>query len=90
MRNARKVTGYRVQVFAGGNKREDREKAQQAGNRIKAAFPNQPVYVHFYSPSWKCRMGNFVNYDEAQHMLNQLRKMGFKQAVIVKGKITVY
>ncbi len=90
MRNARKVTGYRVQVFAGGNKREDRERAQQAGNRIKAAFPDQPIYVHFYSPSWKCRMGNFVNYNEAKRVLNQVRNMGFKQAVIVKGKITVY
>ena len=48
MRGARKVTGYRVQAFAGGNTRADKTKAQQAGNDIKMRFPDQPIYVHFY------------------------------------------
>lgn len=90
MRNARKVTGYRVQVYTGGNTRADRERAQQAGSKMKAYFPDVPVYVHFYSPSWKCRIGNFRDYAEAERMLRQVRQLGFKQAVIVKGTISVY
>ena len=89
MKGTRKVTGYRIQVYAGGNSRADREKAQQAGNRIKAHFPSYPIFVHFYSPSWKCRVGNFVEYKEAEQALRRIRGMGFRQAVIVKGKITV-
>lgn len=89
MRRSYKVNGYRVQVFAGGNSRDDKTKAQQAGNKVKAAFPDIPVYVHFYSPRWICRMGNFRSYQEANAVLTQVRKMGYKQACIVSGKISV-
>ena len=89
MRRSYKVNGYRVQVFAGGNSRNDKIKAQQAGNSVKAAFPSQPVYVHFYSPRWICRMGNYRTYEEANAILTQVKKMGYKQSCIVSGKITV-
>ena len=45
-----KVNGYRVQVFAGGNSRNDRIKAERIGNEVKSLFPGVPVYVHFYMP----------------------------------------
>ena len=84
-----KVNGYRVQAFAGGNSRKDRQQAEQVGNDIKASFPGVPVYVHFYSPRWICRIGNYRTYEEAHQMLQSLKKMGYSQATIVKGKITV-
>ena len=89
MRNAQKVTGYRVQVYSGGSSRNDRQKAQAASNKIKAKYPNLPVYVHFYSPSWKCRVGNFRSYEEANKVLKQMKALGYSSACIVKGKITV-
>lgn len=89
MRNSYKVNGYRVQAFQGGNTRADKMKAQEACNRIKQKFPDQPVYVHFYSPRWVCRVGNFKTYEEANHMLQSIRAMGYKQAIILRGKITV-
>lgn len=89
MRGAYKADGYRVQAFAGGNTRRDRQQAERIGNEIKALFPTQPIYVHFYSPRWICRVGNYRTYEEAHQMLTELRKLGYKQALIVKGKITV-
>ena len=89
MRNAVKVNGYRVQAFAGGNSRKDRIEAEQVGNTIKSHFADVPVYVHFYSPRWICRVGNYRTYEEAHQMLVQLRNLGYNQASIVKGKITV-
>lgn len=89
MRGSRKVTGYRVQAFAGGNTRQDKLRAQQIGEAIKMKFPEQPIYVHFYSPRWICRVGNFRTYQEAQQVLKQVRAMGYKAATIVKGQITV-
>ncbi len=89
MRNSRKVDGYRVQAFAGGNSRQDRSKAQTIGNDIKQHFPSEPIYVHFYSPRWICRVGNYRSFAEAEAMLKQLKKLGYKSACIVKGKITV-
>lgn len=84
-----KVTGYRVQAFAGGNTRADRQKAEQARTVIKASLPDEPVYVHFYSPRWICRVGNYRTYEEAHQMLAKIRELGYKSATIVKGKITV-
>ena len=84
-----KVNGYRVQVFAGGNSRDARVKAEKTGREINALFPGEPVYVHFYSPRWICRMGNYRTYEEAHQILNAVKRLGYKSAIIVKGKITV-
>ena len=89
MRNSYKVTGYRVQAFAGGNTSNDKQKAQQIGNAIKMKYPDQPIYVHFYSPRWICRVGNYRSYEEARKMLNSVKAMGYSSATIVKGQITV-
>ena len=89
MKNSYKVTGYRVQAFAGGNTRSDRQQAENVGNAINRRVPEQPIYVHFYSPRWICRVGNFRTYEEAHAMLLEIREMGYKQASIVKGKISV-
>ena len=90
MKNGKKINGFRVQVFAGGNGRTDRLKAERTGEEIKTLFPNEPVYVHFYSPRWICRIGNYRTYEEAHDILRQVKQMGYPSAVIVKGKITVY
>ena len=84
-----KVNGYRVQVFAGGNSRNDRLKAERTGENIKSSFPGVPVYVHFYSPRWICRMGNYRTYEEAHEVLRRVKQLGYDSAIIVKGKITV-
>jgi len=84
-----KVAGYRVQVFAGGNTRNDRMKAERIGSEIKTLFPGVPVYVHFYSPRWICRMGNYRTYEEAHAVLERVKNNGYQSAIIVKGKITV-
>lgn len=89
MRKSYKITGYRVQVWAGGNSRVDRQKAEKAGLTIKRNIPDVPVYVHFYSPRWICRIGNYRTYEEAHEVLREVKQLGYTEAVIVKGKITV-
>ncbi|MBR6980794.1 MAG: SPOR domain-containing protein [Prevotella sp.] len=89
MSNSKRVTGYRVQVFAGGNTREDRAKANEVGDKLKTQIPGQPIYVHFYSPRWCCRCGNFLNQEEANKMRQRLYKLGYKNACVVKTIITV-
>lgn len=89
MRHSYKATGYRIQVYSGGNKRTDRTKCEQIAVLLKKNFPNLPVYVHFYSPSWKCRAGNFTSAEEANKMLQQIKRLGYPQACLVKGTINV-
>ena len=82
-----KTTGYRVQVFAGGNTRKDKQKAEQTGHSLEQLFPNDAVYVHFYSPRWICRIGNYRTYEEAHAMMMEIRQLGYTSATIVRGKI---
>ena len=89
MTNGYKTKGYRVQVWAGGNSRVDRQKAEKAGMDIKRNMPGVPVYVHFYSPRWICRIGNYRTYEEAHEALQEVKEIGYKEAIIVKGTITV-
>lgn len=89
MSNSKKVTGYRVQVFAGANTREDRAKAQEIGAKLKTQVPGYPIYVHFYSPRWCCRFGNFNKQDDATEMVKKMKKLGYKSACVVKTTITI-
>ena len=89
MKGGYKVNGYRVQIYAGGNSREARIKAERTGREINSLFPGEPVYVHFYSPRWICRMGNYRTYEEANERLHAVKRLGYSSAIIVKGKITV-
>ena len=84
-----KTIGYRVQVFAGGNTRNDRQRAEQAKRSLKSLYPNEEVYVHFYPPRWICRLGNYLTYENAHEKMLEVRKMGYESATVVKGKITV-
>jgi len=81
--------GFRIQVYSGGNTRVARQEAERAGQRVKSVLPSQPVYVHFYSPRWSCRVGNFRTYNSALGALRQIRKVGYKGAIIIRSTITV-
>ena len=85
----KKIVGYRIQAFVGGKTRADRQKAERTGEELRTIFPGQQVYVHFYSPRWICRMGNFRTLTEAKEVLDEVVKMGYDTATIVRGKITV-
>jgi hypothetical protein len=89
MRGSRKITGFRVQAFSGGNSRNDRMKAEQARTTIKLNYPEEPIYVHFYSPHWICRVGNYRTFQEARNMLRKIKTLGYRQACIVKGTISI-
>ena len=54
-----KKAGYRVQVYAGNNTREAKNKAHEVALRIKELFPDLPVYTTFNPPRWLCRAGDF-------------------------------
>ena len=89
MSTSRRVSGYRVQVYAGSNTRESRAEAHEIGAKLKTQVPGQPIYVHFYSPRWCCRIGNFRNQEDANKMVKRLNKLGYRTACVVKATITI-
>lgn len=85
----RQVRGFRVQVYAGDNTRNARQKAQSIAIQVKNYFPELAVYAHFVSPRWVCRVGDFKTYGEAQTYLRKIRAKKFREALIVKTTILV-
>lgn len=73
VRQRYKATGYRVQVFTGGNSRNDKIKAQQTAENIRKEFPELSVYPQFTSPRWICRVGDFRNAEDAQKYVRLIR-----------------
>ena len=86
-RRVRKATGYRIQVFVGGKTRADHTRADQVGATLRTLFPGHKVYVKFYSPRWTCRMGDFATIAEAKEVYNEVVRMGYDTATIVRGQV---
>ena len=85
-----KSTGYRIQVYAGGNSRNDRQTAQRYASAVRSEFPELNVYTNFVSPRWVCRAGDFRTHEEAAEYLGKFRSSGnFGQSSIVKSTIMV-
>ncbi len=90
LRKSYRIAGYRIQLYSGNDSRAARQKAYAVGAKAKEAFPTLPVYTHFHSPRWICRVGDFRTYEEAAAYLRQMRKEGaFNEASIVKCKIQI-
>ena len=85
----KKVRGFRVQVFSGGNTRIAHQQADKAGQKAKELFPEQPVYVHFYPPRWMCLVGNFTSYDTARRVMRAIRKGGYPHANVIRTMVTI-
>lgn len=86
-----KVNGYRIQVYSGGNTRKGKAEATMMGQRVKSLFSELPVYTHFISPHWICRVGDFRTYEEANEYFRLMKETGrFPEAVLVRSKVTVY
>lgn len=73
-RARRRVPGFRIQVYTGGNNRKAKQTALQMKERVQKAFPELSVYIHFQAPRWICRVGDFISREEAKPYLKELRK----------------
>lgn len=86
-----KKTGYRIQIYAGGNSRKARIEAEQIGATCKSYYPELAVYTHFSSPRWVCRVGDFKTLSEANRYMQIFAKAKkFGEASIVKCQIFVF
>lgn len=85
-----KISGYRVQIYAGSNSRSSRIEAEKAAQRFKGFFPHVPAYTHFYPPRWVCRVGDFKTAEEAQSFMHEIAQLkAFSGLIVVKTAIQV-
>lgn len=85
-----RATGYRIQVYAGGNNRQSKSEAYRIADLVRSTFSDANVYTSFISPRWTCRVGDFKTREEAAEMLQRMREtQKFREAAIVKSQIIV-
>lgn len=89
LKGVKKVRGFRILAYFGGNNRISRQEAERIGHKVKQLFPQQPIYVHFYLPRWMCQIGNFTSYKAAYKVLRKLKKEGYKKANIIRTMVTI-
>lgn len=71
--------GYRIQIFTGGNRRQDRQRADALGEKIRQYFPELSTYSHFVCPRWTCRVGDFEKPEQASRYVS----------LILRSKVSV-
>jgi len=74
--------GYRVQVFSSLQQDESEQAAQKVREKI-----DEKVYVEFDPPYYKVRVGNCKSSDEAEELLNKLKRLGYPEAWIVRARV---
>lgn len=82
-------TGYRIQIYTGGSTRNDKTAALRMQKKARQAFPELAAYVHFISPHWVCRVGDFRHKEDAQRYATKLRnkKIAFESRVVTSNII---
>lgn len=87
-RTQQKVSGFRVQVYAGNNSQKARSEAHRMAEKVKTLFPDMTVYSQFVSPRWLCRVGDYRSIEEADAVMRQLKATGeFKEVSIVRSLV---
>lgn len=69
-----RVREYRIQVFMGNNQQQSKREAESKQAQIKNAYPEMRTSVSFQSPFWRLRVGSFRTREEAETMLQDMRK----------------
>jgi hypothetical protein len=80
----RNIEGWRIQVYR-GRSREDASKARQ---RCYELFPNMTPYMIYSAPTYRVRLGDFLEPYEYQTVLKKLKKE-FPMAVAVPDIVKV-
>lgn len=81
----RKLSGYRIIIYAGIN----REEANKAKEKVYKKFSDADVYTSYQQPTFKVKVGDFFTRLEAQKMYNQLRSI-FPNVVVVEDEILIH
>ncbi len=74
LKNARRMAGYRIQVFSDNNYRTAKSEARAKEREISERFPELRTYVIFNSPFWRLRVGDFRTQEEALEKIVEIKE----------------
>jgi SPOR domain len=76
--------GYRIQVYTGNNKQD----FENAKNFIYQNFSDYEVYETYSQPTYRLKMGDFINAKEAENILNEVKNR-YESARLITEKINI-
>lgn len=65
--------GYRVLAYISNNTRKAKAQANRRARDIALRFPQYRAYFTYKAPTWRLRIGDFDDEDDAKRALRQLR-----------------
>lgn len=86
------TVGYRIQVFSDANVATAKNEAQMKERNILSRFPTLNTYITYNAPSWRLRVGDFKNREEAEEMMRELKNAfpSFsRELIIVRDRINL-
>ena len=86
---AGRTGGYRIQAY---NSR-DKVEANNRARKIAMKFPQYRTYLSYKAPSWRLRLGDFTDEDDARSALARMRRTFPAYAsgmTIVREKVNVW
>ena len=77
------IQGYRVQIFATSSY----DDATNMKETVEAQFPDEWFYLVYDAPTYKLRVGNFIERYKADRFAKTLAEKGYKDAWVVLEKV---
>ena len=85
--------GYRILVYHTNKSKNAKANAQKRAKDITMKFPQYQFYFTYKAPTWRLRVGDFVDEESAHLALKQLRQafpMYSKEMTIIHDNINVW
>lgn len=79
------MEGYRIQVYSGENK----ELANQAKELVYKIFPNADIYTIYKQPTYRIKLGDFIDKLEAIRVLDSKIKKPFPKALLISDNVFI-
>lgn len=100
-RGQRKVgshhSGWRVEAYRDNNAKRAKVKSRERAKEIAMKFPGYRVYITYKAPSWRLRIGDFTNEEDARNAARRMRRAfddgkhpWFRDFVVVRDHINIW
>lgn len=76
------IWGYKIQIFSSLQQDEAENEANVARGKLA-----EKVFVEFDPPYYKVRVGNCSNPEQAEKLLEKIRRKGYSSAWIVRARV---
>lgn len=83
LKSIKNMPGFRLQVI----NTNDRNKALSVKTRMLSDFPDEKTYFIYHSPYFKIQMGNFRSREDAEDLLQKVKKIYPTGVFIVPARI---